>query len=241
MQKYKLIGRYVSVFSLFCGDTQLMQITDYINTDLKPLEALQKVSEVKKAFKKNSLTHLPVVSGNHWMGLMPNEDLSDLDDNMHLSDYEYLLEHFFVKENTGWLDVLGGFVKNETNLMPLVNHQNQYLGYYALEDVLDLFYDTPFLKEEGHLIEISMHSKEYSMSKICQITEANNARLLGAMVSGFDVEHVRVTLKVNQTAVNPLLQTFRRYGFEIVSEHDEDRLMSNLKERSEYLKRYLNI
>lgn len=231
----------LAYFHYFARGTKRMQITDFINTDLKPLEAQQKVSEVKKAFKKNRLTHLPVVSGNHWVGLMPNEDLSDLDDQLQLSDYEYLFEHFFVNENTGWLDVLGGFVRNETNLIPLVNQQNQYIGYYALEDVLDLFYDTPFLKEEGHLIEISMLTKDYSMSKICQITEANNARLLGAMVSGFDGEHIRVMLKVNQTAVNPLLQTFRRYGFEVLSEHEEDRLKSNLKERSEYLKRYLNI
>lgn len=218
-----------------------MQLTDFINTDVKPLEPANTIGEARAAFKKNKLTHLPVVGGNHWVGLMPNEDLTDLDKNIQIHDYEYLFEHFFVKENTGWLDVLGGFVRNETNILPVVNDQNQYIGYYALEDVLDLFYDTPFLKEEGHLIEISMHSKEYSMSKICQIAESNNARLLGAMVSGFDGEHLRVTIKVNPTAINPLLQTYRRYGFEIVSEHDEDKLKSNLKERSEYLKRYFNI
>ena len=40
---------------------------------------------------------------------------------------------------------------------------------------------------------------------------------------------------------NNIIQTFRRYNYEIISEHQEDNYINNLKERSEYLDKYLNI
>ena len=42
-------------------------------------------------------------------------------------------------------------------------------------------------------------------------------------------------------AINEIIQTFRRYNYEIISEHQEDAYIENLKERSDYLDKYLNI
>ena len=42
-------------------------------------------------------------------------------------------------------------------------------------------------------------------------------------------------------AMNEIIQTFRRYNFEIISEHQEDLYINNLKERSDYLNKYLSI
>jgi hypothetical protein len=41
--------------------------------------------------------------------------------------------------------------------------------------------------------------------------------------------------------LNEIIQTFRRYNYTIVSEHNDDSYINNLKERSDYLDRYLNI
>jgi hypothetical protein len=35
--------------------------------------------------------------------------------------------------------------------------------------------------------------------------------------------------------MNEIIQTFRRYNYEIISEHQEDNYINNLKERSDYL------
>ena len=41
--------------------------------------------------------------------------------------------------------------------------------------------------------------------------------------------------------MNDIIQSFRRYNYEIVSEHYEDIYINTLKERSDYLDKYLNI
>ena len=53
--------------------------------------------------------------------------------------------------------------------------------------------------------------------------------------------YLEITLKIALCPMNDIIQTFRRYIYEIVSEHHEDLYLNNLKERSEYLNRFLNI
>jgi hypothetical protein len=52
---------------------------------------------------------------------------------------------------------------------------------------------------------------------------------------------IQITLKIGNAGLNDVAQTFRRYSYNIISGHEEDTYIENLKERSEYLKKYLDI
>jgi len=140
-----------------------------------------------------------------------------------------------------WLDVLEVFARNNTNTVPVLNQENEYLGYYELESIFKFFNETPFLKEQGTVVIIKKPIIDYSLSQIVQIVESNNAKLLGVFVSDTDVDSIQITLKISLGEMNAIIQTFRRYNYEIISEHDEDNYLINLKERSDYLTKYLNL
>ncbi|PKP44234.1 MAG: acetoin utilization protein acuB [Bacteroidetes bacterium HGW-Bacteroidetes-13] len=217
-----------------------MKITDFINTDIKPLTLKNTLKQAKDSFKKNEANHLAVID-THLLGMLSKEDIHDLDLAKNIEDYQYLLDLFYVKNSYNWLEVLGLFAQNQTDLMPIVDDENQYKGCYLLEDLLNFIYETPFLTEPGNILIIEHNTTDYSMSKICQIVESNDGKLLGAFISESNPDTVQITLKIGPIAINPIIQSFRRYGYQIVSEHEEDKLMSNLKDRSDYLNRYLNI
>ena len=140
-----------------------------------------------------------------------------------------------------WLDVLEVFAKNHTNLVPVLDENNQYKGYYEIEDIMKFFHETPFLKEQGGIIIVQKGILDYSMSQVAQIVESNNGKLLGLFVSEANTENVQITIKISLGGMNDIIQTFRRYNYEIISEHQEDNYINNLKERSDYLDKYLNI
>jgi hypothetical protein len=140
-----------------------------------------------------------------------------------------------------WLDVLEVFAKNHTNIVPVLNEKNIYSGYYELEDIVKFFHETPFLREPGGIIVVQKNITDYSMSQIAQIVESNNAKLLGMFVSEATSENIQITIKTTIGSLNDIIQTFRRYNYEIISEHHEDNYLNSLKERSEYLDKYLNI
>lgn len=54
-------------------------------------------------------------------------------------------------------------------------------------------------------------------------------------------EKVQLTVKIAAGGMNEIIQTFRRYEYEIISEHQEDSYLNILKDRSDYLDKYLNI
>ena len=90
-----------------------------------------------------------------------------------------------------WLDVLEVFAKNHTNLVPILDENNKYVGYYEIEDVIKFFHETTFLKEQGAIIIVSKNTVDYSMSQIVQIVESNNGKLLGLFISNSDVNTSR--------------------------------------------------
>ena len=140
-----------------------------------------------------------------------------------------------------WLDVLEVFEKNHSNLVPILDEKNNYLGYYEINDILNFFHETPFLQEPGAILVVKKKTLDYSIGEITQIIESNNGKILGLFVSESDIENTSVTIKINLGIMNDIIQSFRRYNYEIVSEHYEDIYINTLKERSDYLDKYLNI
>jgi predicted transcriptional regulator len=216
-------------------------LSEYINNDFKPFLISESVSEVQDFFAESSYSHFPVLDDDIYIGSISANDSETFDFGKTITDYRYTLEGFFVRENMIWLDVLEVFARNNANIVPILNESNQYIGYYEITDVIKFLNETPFLKETGGIIVVEKLTVDYSMSQIAQIVESNNGKLLGLFVSEASNDKVQVTIKTTLGGLNEIIQTFRRYNYEIISEHNEDDYLNNLKERSEYLDKYLNI
>ncbi len=216
-------------------------ITSYITNDFKAIDSQEKTAVVQSFFDAVAFSHFPVVEEEIYIGSVACEDIETFSGNKKIADYRYAFERFFARTNMIWLDVLEVFAKNHTNLVPVLDESNKYVGYYEIEDVINFFHETPFLKESGEVIIVKKGVLDYSISQIVQIVESNNGKLLGLLVSDSDSNSIQVTLKINIGSINEIIQSFRRYNYEIISEHQEDNYINTLKERSDYLDKYLNI
>ena len=219
-----------------------MNLSDYIINDIKPLDKESKIGDIKLLFNQLTYSHIPIKNSDHvYLGCMSETDAHCFESQKHLSEYNHAIEGFFVRENTVWLDVLEAFAQNSTNIMPVLNEKNIYIGYYELNDMIGLFNETPFFAEAGSVLIIEKGIMEYSFSELSQIVESNKGKLLGAFISKMEGNLVQITLKIGSTGLNDIMQTFRRYNYTVVSGHEEDSYLENLKERSDYLNKYLNI
>jgi Mg/Co/Ni transporter MgtE len=219
----------------------MMEITNYITNDYKAIDSQETISAAQEFFDECTFSHFPVLGEGIYIGSIASEDLETFDSFKKIFDYRYSLEGFFARENMIWLDVLEVFAKNHSNLVPVLNEKNQYLGYYEISDILNFFHETPFLQESGAILVIQKKTLGYAIGEITQIIESNNGRILGLFVSASDTENTQVTVKISSGVMNEIIQSFRRYDYEIISEHFEDNYINTLKERSDYLDKYLNI
>ncbi|TVZ27023.1 hypothetical protein JM83_2032 [Gillisia sp. Hel_I_86] len=218
-----------------------MSIESYIVNDMEICQVTEKIGGLKKKFNELTYSHLPVGKDKVYLGCISENDVRCFDAEKTLADYQYALEGFYARESDNWLDTLETFAQNQTNILPVLGSENQYLGYLELTDILHQFNETPFLNEPGGILVLEKGSLDYSFSEIAQIIESQNARVLGMFVSSQENDLTRITIKVNSPGLNEILQTLRRYGYSIISDHQEDLYNKNLKERSRYLDKYLNI
>ena len=218
-----------------------MNLQTYITNDVLPLMPNHPVKMAVEMFAGLTLSHLPVVENNFLMGNLSEEDIQTFDPAKKITDYSYSLDAFFVRNSTNWLDVLEAFAQNNANMMPVLDEHSRYLGYYELMDVVSLFKETPFIGEAGGILMVEKPHTEYSFSEISQIVESNNGKLLGAFISEMRDDVTQITLKIGNAGLASIIQTFRRYGYNIVSGHEDDAYLQDLKERSQYLRKFLNI
>ena len=213
----------------------------HINNDFKAFDIQEKIATVQYFFEDVAYSHFPVLEDGVFLGTISSEEIGLFDTEKTLSDYKYTLDVFFTRKNHLLLEILQEFAQNDSNIMPVLDENQNYLGYYELEDIIKKFNETPFLKESGGLIVIEKKADDFAFSQIAQIVEGNNGKLLGLFISNAVANRVQITLKITSGSINEIVQTFRRYEYDIISEHQEDNYIQNLKERSEYLNKYLNI
>lgn len=213
----------------------------YIIKDIDPFDIHTGIIDVKAAFNQLTYSHIPVTREGVYIGCVSETDAHCFDSQKTLADFQYALEPFYVRKDTIWLDIIEAFANNASNIMPVLDENNQYMGYFELADIMSLFNNTPFLNENGGILVVEKGSRDYSFSEICQIIETNNTKILGIFISKIENERTQATIKIGHESMNAITQTFRRYGYEIISSHEEDKMSENLKSRSAYLDKYLNI
>lgn len=218
-----------------------MQIQNHILTSIPVFKVKDSLKKVIKFFKDSTFSHVAVIEKGRFLGVLSENDLENFEADKKIEDYRYNLETFFVRRDTNWLDVLEIFARNEANILPLLGDNEDVLGYYDLTDIVGVFIDTPFFTEPGGILVVAKGIKDYSFSEIAQIVESNNAKLIGAFITGLQNDVVQVTVKISAANLNEIIQSFRRYNYHILFGNNDDQFLEDLKSRSDYLDKYLNV
>ena len=218
-----------------------MALNQFIINDLNPASPETLVEELQTVFKQLTYSHVPVLKEQVYLGCLSETDVSCFEPQQAVSEVLYAIEGFFVRDSSMWLDVLEAFAQNNSNIMPVLDAENNYIGYYQLIDIISLFNRMPFLSEPGGIVVIEKGHNDFSFSQISQIVESNNAKLLGAFISKTENDLSQITLKIGNIGLSTILQEFRRFGYTIISGREDDTFLRTLRERSAYLDTYLNL
>ena len=218
-----------------------MALNQFIINDLNPASPETLVEELQTVFTQLTYSHVPVLKEQVYLGCLSETDVSCFEPQQAVSEVLYAIEGFFVRDSSMWLDVLEAFAQNNSNIMPVLDAENNYIGYYQLIDIISLFNRMPFLSEPGGIVVIEKGHNDFSFSQISQIVESNNAKLLGAFISKTENDLSQITLKIGNIGLSTILQEFRRFGYTIISGREDDTFLRTLRERSAYLDTYLNL
>lgn len=199
------------------------------------------IEEVKLLFEAHSLSALPVCEGNSFIGVLRKEAVEGAAKEALVVDYQYALERFFVSLTATWDTVIEAFASYHTDMLPVINENQQFIGYYYLGDFIQQLTKTPFIQEAGRILILEKSAHNYSFTEISRIVEENGGKVLGLYLSNRTENNVLITLKITTNRLSEILQHLRRYGYGILTEKEDDHYRKELKDIADYFEKYLDL
>lgn len=219
-----------------------MNLTDYISNDYKAIELDTDITEVKSFFKNLPFTHFPIVEKGKYVGMLAQSDIIHFsNEEIPLKELSYFFEKYQIGIPDNYFDLIAFFAQNETDILPITDENIDYLGYFELGEIIHLLYATPLFQSGSTTLIVQKESNDFNMSEIAQIVESNGKELLGIFISDNSNNYTQITIRVNTEEINELTQSFRRYDYHVVTQSVNDLLIEELKDRSEYLDKYLKM
>lgn len=190
------------------------------------------------------VSHLPMVQGKTYLGLVDDEMIyAHGDPNDRLDVLQIPVGNTFVYENNHIYDVICLAAGSLLSVVSVLDRKNNFVGSITLTDMLRHLDTLLCVDQAGGILVLEVNRSDYSLAEVAQIVEYNEARVLSCYVSGKrDSRQLQITLKINTLNVDPILDTFIRYGYTVKNsfvpvEEEQD----NLRERYGLLMKYLSI
>lgn len=216
----------------------LGNISSYIYNDLPILKLEDNLQYCFEQIEKSSYNALPVSS----IGILLQDDIQGLiSESEPLSNHQYLIKACQISPKANWMQCFKAIIDNAAQILPVISNDGLFLGYYDSIELVSLLNDLPCFYYEGQELIISHKNNQFSLGKVGQIIEGQGDDFLQFnLISRTDTHSVGY-IKIKSNDLNSLLQILRAHGYHIISKHRDDQYIDDLKERSAYLSKFLDI
>ena len=221
-----------------------MVAKDLISDVVSPLFTSDTGNTALSWMEIHKISHLPIVNNKQFLGLISETDIFDLNSpDTPIGDHKLSLFSPFVFDDDHIYTVIALVNKLKLTIIPVLDHENNYLGVITLQDLVHHFSDLINAKQPGGIIILEINVNDYTLSQISQIVESNDAKILSVYLhTNPDTTKLEVILKLNVIDLSAIIQTFIRYEYSIKASYQEESEMNNLyKNRYDSFLRYLNI
>ena len=216
---------------------------ELINHAIPQLQLQDSISRALQLIQEYRLTHLPVVSGNKYLGMIGEDDLFDA--GQENSSIGILQDNFItmaVREEEHFLTSLNCCNLFETNIVPVINQQNELMGIITATDLLKALGSYSGSNEIGGIIVLELDRYRFSISEISRIVESNDATILHLNTT-FNSENslLTVTLQLNKKEIATIVSSFERYEYTIVNYFGDEKFENEIHSNYRHLMSYLDI
>ncbi len=215
-----------------------MLISDYISKDFPAFDVDSPVELALDIVQEFGFTHIFVKKNGVFLGGICKEFLEESPDDK-IEDQLIHLERFATLEDNFILDCIKLFHTFNTNVVPIIDKNENYLGYLAYDDIFNDFSRYPLFSENGAVLTVETNLKSYSMTEIAKIVEGNNCKFYGAFISHVNEDTIQVTMKISNDSLSSVDETFERYGYHVVYKFYNDEKEDLIKDRYQYFQKYL--
>ncbi|MGB6034845.1 MAG: CBS domain-containing protein [Cryomorphaceae bacterium] len=219
-----------------------MRAADLISDEIPTLEGTDNALFAMQLLDEFKMKQLPVVDGNEFLGLISDSSVMEIEDpEAELKDCSRNLQMIYVQKDQHVYDLIRVAAEFQLSAIPILNNENKYMGVVSIYCMVRELSHMASVMQPGGIVVLELNQKDYSLVEISQIVEGNDAKILSANITSVsDSQKIELTLKLNLTNIDAIIQTFNRYDYIISASFHESDFDDMIKDRYEELMRYIN-
>jgi len=216
---------------------------ELITNDVPPIRSTETVEKALSWLDEFKVSHLPVVDGTEYLGLVSEDVLYDANSSeMKLKDLNISFNRPFVYEDRHIYEVMQLVSDMQLSIAPILDKNDHYIGLTTLPHLMHLISNTASISEPGSVIVIELNQNDYSLGHLAQIIESNDTKILSSYItSAKDSTVMELTIKVNRKNIQGVLQALVRYDYTVKASYSEINYEEDMKDRFDSLMKYLDM
>lgn len=220
-----------------------MLAQELTNNLLPQLQLTDTVSKALQLMNDFKMTHLPVVAEDKYLGMISEDDLID-EENKKIA-IEFFQNDFIpasVTFNKHFLNAVTVSNQYRTNVIPVVNETNEFIGTIAGQELLLALGNFSGANETGAVIVLEMERSRFSISEISRIVESDGAVILHLNITiKPDTALMQVTIHLNKREIAVIIAAFERYEYSVSFYSGEQLFENEIDNNYRHLMNYLDI
>ena len=208
--------------------------------------SIQNADSIQQALEKLQdmlCKELVVLNGDEYIGLVNETILLDAEDeDAPLSSIKINTAPIQLKFNQHPYDALVMITVYNSTIIPVLDQDNKYIGVSTQLDILKAISSIQSQNESGAIIVLAIGLHDFSLSQIAHLVESDNCRILNCATKiNLESDNIEVTLKVDKSNINALLNSFLRHNYLILETHNTIAAFDDTADRYQQLMNYINI
>jgi acetoin utilization protein AcuB len=219
-----------------------MRAADLISDEIPTLEGSDNALFAMQLLDEFKMKQLPVVDGNEFLGLISDSSVMEIvDPEAELRGCSRNLQMIYVQKDQHVYDMIRVAAEFQLSAIPILDNENKYMGVVSIYSMIRELSHMASVKQPGGIVVLELNQTDYSLIEISQIVEGNDAKILSANVTSVpDSQKIELTLKLNLTNIDAIIQTFNRYDYIISASFHKSDFDEMIKDRYDELMRYIN-
>ncbi|MGH2564943.1 MAG: CBS domain-containing protein [Ginsengibacter sp.] len=220
-----------------------MLAQELTNNLLPQLQLTDTVSKALQLMNDFKMTHLPVVAEDKYLGLISEDDLIDEENKkIVIESFQNDFIPASVTFNKHFLNAVTVSNQYRTNVIPVVNETNEFIGTIAGQELLLALGNFSGANETGAVIVLEMERSRFSISEISRIVESDGAVILHLNITiKPDTALMQVTIHLNKREISVIIAAFERYEYSISFYSGEELFENEIDNNYRHLMNYLDI
>lgn len=219
-----------------------MFCSQLITSPYKPLQSTDTVAQALAVMEEKQITHLPVVEGERYLGMVDENDLFDEEAEAVLVDIQDRFTGVAVRATDYFLVAVKLSHVYDLPVVPVANERQEYEGLIERDQLFRQLAQLTGSDEYGSMIVLEMEKKDYAPGLLNRLVESNDALITQLNTWSDPSTHlITVVIRINKEEVSDVVASFQRHEFTVRYYMGEELFRNELQSNLDHLLNYLNI